>query len=166
MTILKLKSRERRELESLAARTNDATLLRRVQALLWMSAGDDLEVITHRLCVSRRTLYHWVERFRQTEAADLAKRLGDKARSGRPPTAQGIIDPLIDQIIETDPRDADYASTVWTAALLQHYLVEHHQVCVSRRSIGYALERLEIVWKRPRHTLSRRTKFWRQAKGG
>ena len=166
MTILKLKSRERQQLESLAARTTDASVLRRVQALLWIGAGDEIAGVTQRLCVSRRTIYYWVERFQQTDRADLAQRLGNKARSGRPPTAQGIIDPLIDQIIETDPRAADYASTVWTAQLLQYYLAEQHHICVSRRSISYALERLEISWKRPRHQLARRAKFWRQAKGG
>ncbi len=166
MTILKLKSRERQQLESLAARTTDASVLRRVQALLWTGAGDEIEGISQRLCVSRRTIYYWVERFQQTGSADLAQRLGNKARSGRPPTAQGIIDPLLDQIIETDPREADYASTVWTAQLLQHYLAARHHICVSRRSISYALARLEIIWKRPRHQLARRAQFWRQAKGG
>ncbi len=166
MTILELKSRECRQLKSLAAQTNDANILRRVQALLWLGAGDDTDDIAKRLCVSRRTIYYWVERFQTTDERDLAARLADKARSGRPATAQGIIDPLIDQIVNTDPRDVGYVSTVWTATLLQHYVNEHHQICVSRRSIGYALERLEIRWKRPRHQLARRAKFWRQAKGG
>ena len=166
MTILEIKSRECRQLEALVFRTNDASVLRRVQALLWLGAGDEIDDIAKRLCVSRRTIYYWVERFQTSDGRELAARLADKARSGRPPTAHGIIDPLIDQIIDTDPRDAGYASTVWTAGLLQHYLIGQHQVSVSRRSISYALERLEIRWKRPRHTLSRRAKFWRQAKGG
>jgi transposase len=74
--------------------------------------------------------------------------------------------PLIDQIIDTDPRELDYRSTVWTAALLRQYLSESHQLSVSQRSVSYALSRLSIRWKRPRHQLALRHRFWRQAKGG
>jgi small-conductance mechanosensitive channel len=59
-----------------------------------------------------------------------------------------------------------YNSTVWTAGLLQLYLAEVHQEKVSLRSISYALERLGLNWKHPRHTLSLRDPFWRQSKGG
>ena len=50
----------------------------------------------------------------------------DAPRSGRPPTALGIIDPLIEAVIEADPRDYGYHATGWTAPLLQRYLEEVH----------------------------------------
>ncbi|MGZ3316046.1 MAG: winged helix-turn-helix domain-containing protein, partial [Isosphaeraceae bacterium] len=67
---------------------------------------------------------------------------------------------------DRDPRDFGYHSTVWTAPLLMRYLERVHGVAASRRSIGSALERLRIRWKRPRHQLARRPDTWRQAKGG
>jgi transposase len=164
--LLNLTGKERGLLETIVATSRDTRQLQRAQAMLWLAEGESVATVAHLLRVSRQTIYGWTMRLHKVEAFDLAKRLCDGIRSGRPPTAQGIIDPLIDQIIESDPREAGYASTVWTAGLLQHYLVEQHQVAVSRRSISYALERLEIIWKRPRHTLARRAKFWRQAKGG
>ena len=38
--------------------------------------------------------------------------------AGRPPTASGVIDPLIAEVIDDDPRESGYRSTNWTAALL------------------------------------------------
>lgn len=105
MTILELSSRERTSLEILAVQTNSAKELRRAQALIWLNDGESIEEVAERLCVSRRTIYYWVEWFESSVGLDLASRLADAPRSGRPATAQGIIDPLIDEVIETDPRD-------------------------------------------------------------
>jgi transposase len=88
------------------------------------------------------------------------------ARSGRPRTAHGIIDPLIVAVIERDPRDLGYRSTVWTAPLLTQYLWEEHDLTVSRPSVSRALGRVGFRWKRPRHRLARCPTTWRQATGG
>jgi transposase len=166
MTTLKLSSQERKRLQALAARTADAGVLRRAQALLWLASGHGIEDVTQRLCVCRRTVYYWVERYEAREADDLAGRLSALPRSGRPRTASGVIDPLIDSIIDGDPREFGYRSTVWTAGLLRRHLAESHDLAVSQRSVSYALSRLSIRWKRPRHQLALRARYWRQAKGG
>ena len=166
MTTLKLSSQERKRLQALAARTTDACVLRRAQALLWLASGHAIEDVTQRLCVCRRTVYYWAGQYATREADDIAGRLGALPRSGRPRSAAGIIDPLIDSIIDQDPRELGYRSTVWTAGLLRQYLSESHQLQVSQRSVSYALSRLSIRWKRPRHQLALRARYWRQAKGG
>ena len=124
MTTLKLSSQERKRLQALAARTADAGVLRRAQALLWLASGQGLEDVTQRLCVCRRTVYYWVEQYEAREVDDLAGRLSALPRSGRPRTAKGVIDPLIDSIIDGDPRELGYRSTVWTAGLLRRHLAE------------------------------------------
>ena len=166
MTTLKLSSQERKRLQALAARTADAGVLRRAQALLWLASGHGLEDVTQRLCVCRRTVYYWVEQYAAREADDLPGRLSAAPRRGRPRTAKGVIDPLIDSIIDSDPRELGYRSTVWTAGLLRRHLAESHHLAVSQRSVSYALSRLSIRWKRPRHQLALRARYWRQAKGG
>ena len=166
MTTLKLSSQERKRLQALAARTADAGVLRRAQALLWLASGHGLEDVTQRLCVCRRTVYYWVEQYAARETDDLPGRLSALPRSGRPRTAKGLIDPLIDGIIDSDPRELGYRSTVWTAGLLRRHLAESHHLVVSQRSVSYALSRLSIRWKRPRHQLALRARYWRQAKGG
>lgn len=166
MTTLKLSSQERKRLQALAARTADAGVLRRAQALLWLASGHGLEDVTQRLCVCRRAVYYWVEQYAARGADDLPGRLSASPRSGRPRTAKGVIDPLIDSVIDSDPRELGYRSTVWTAGLLRRHLAASHHLAVSQRSVSYALSRLSLRWKRPRHQLALRARYWRQAKGG
>lgn len=166
MIHLKLSRKERTELEWLIGHTRDARLLQRAQAVLWFVMDESVDAIALLLLVSRQSVYNWLERFQKRDSLSLAARLADAARSGCTRTAHGIIDPLIDAVIETDPRELGYRSTVWTAGLLQTYLSEEHQIAVSAKSISFAIARLQIRWKRPWHQLMLRAAFWRQAKGG
>jgi transposase len=161
-----LSDRLRGELEDLVTHTPLAKERSRAQALLWLADGESVEQVAELLQVSRQTVYNWTDRFQQREGLDLRARLLDAPRSGRPPTALGIIDPLIEAVIDQDPRKSGYHSTVWTAALLIHHLKRVHGIEVSRKSISSAMDRLRIRWKRPRHQLALRPETWRQSKGG
>jgi transposase len=166
MAPLVLTGREFVQLEALLLATPHAREVCRLQALLWLAQGETVAEVADRLFVSPRTVYSWVERFHQRDDRDLFARLQDAPRSGRPPTALAIIDPLIEAVIDLDPRDFGYHATVWTVPLLQHYLRSVHQREVSSSSIRRAIDRLDLRWKRPRHQLARRPDTWRQAKGG
>jgi len=165
-TIIKLNYKERSELEAILKSRASGEILQRAQALLLLDEGESVADVAELLHVSRQTVYNLMARFEQRSEHNLTARLADAARSGRPATAKGVIDPLIDSVIDSDPRDYGYNSTVWTADLLRHYLSDIHQEEVSLRSVGYALSRLGLRWKRPRYTLMLRDPFWRQAKGG
>jgi transposase len=164
--IIHLTGRQRSILEYLPRTQCDSRQYQRALALLLLDEGDTPEEVAEYLHVSRQTVYNWARRFEQRQALAPALRLLDAPRSGRPPTAQGIIDPLIEAVIDEDPRDYGYNSTVWTAALLRLYLWQEHRRAAGRRSIGRAMARLRLRWKHPRHELARRAPFWRQAKGG
>jgi transposase len=166
MVSIILNDRLRGELENLWTPTPLAKERSRAQALLWLAGGESVEEVAELLQVSRQTVSNWVERFRQREGLDLRERLLDAPRPGRPPTALGIIDPWIEVVIDQDPRELGSHSTVWTATLLLPYLRQAHGVEVSRKSIGLAIARLRIRWKRPRHQLALRPETWRQSKGG
>lgn len=166
MTHLKLSRKERAELEWLISHTHDARLLARAQAVLWLITGESVGEIARRLLVSRQSAYNWFRRFEERDTRPLAERLADAGRCGRPRTCHGIIDPLIEAVIESDPREFGYNSTVWTAPLLCAYLSEEHRLAVSAKSVQFAIARLSIRWKRPRHRLALRPETWRQSKGG
>lgn len=166
MTFFDLSPRERRALEELTIRTDEAKSLRRAQALLWLDAGESVQAVAERLLVSRQAVYTWLSHFQTREGLPLALRVAEGQHPGRPRTVHGVIDPLLDAMIDSDPRDLGYRATVWTAPLLTHYLLDRHGVAVSRPSVSLALTRLGIRWKRPRHSLARRAATWRQAKGG
>ena len=166
MTLFDLSPRERRALEDLTIRTDEAKSLRRVQTLLWLDDGDSVEEVAERLLVSRQAVYKWISHFQARDGLPIVDRVAEGQHPGRPRTVSGVIDPLLDAIIDSDPRDLGYRTTVWTAPLLKQYLLDTHGLAVSRASVSLALGRLRIRWKRPRHSLSRRSATWRQAKGG
>ncbi|HWH69698.1 MAG TPA: helix-turn-helix domain-containing protein [Candidatus Sulfotelmatobacter sp.] len=164
--LIDLSFKERSALDGLLTQHIASRQFQRALALVLLDDGESIEEVSEHLLVSRRTVYNWVDRFKHRCELSPTERLLDGARSGRPATAQGIIEPFIEEVIDCDPREYGYNSTVWTAPLLGHYLHDVHQQSVSLRSIGAALARLRIHWKLPRHVLSRRAPFWRQAKGG
>jgi len=166
LTFFSLSQKERSSLEQVVRNTDDAHSLRRAQTLFWLNEGESAAEVADWLCVSRSVIYKWVRQFQERYGLEIWRRVSDEPRSGRPRTACGIIDPLIDDVIDVDPRDLGYRSTVWTAPLLEQYLVEVHQIRVSVQSVRLAIKRLGIRWKRPRHVLSKRSETWRQAKGG
>ena len=166
MTEFRLKNRERVDLENFMLHTPSVKERCRAQVILWLDEGESVEQIAELLHVSRQTVYNWVDRFQQRQDPDLRARLADAPRQGRPPTALGIIDPLIAEIIDRDPGQLGYYATGWTVPLIQHHLKQVHGIEVCTRSISLALDRLRLRWKRPRHQLSRRPDTWRQAKGG
>src|SRR5690348_1818633 len=115
MAPFQLQPWERRRLLQLLHQTHEATQLRRAQGLLWLHDGQSVTAVADLLLVSRQTVYNWVEAFRGRTDLDAAERLLDAPRSGRPTTALGIIDPLIDAVIDDDPHGYGYRATVWTA---------------------------------------------------
>ncbi|HKG97529.1 MAG TPA: helix-turn-helix domain-containing protein [Pyrinomonadaceae bacterium] len=161
-----LSRRERAKMQDLIAHPHDARQTLRAYALLWLDDGESVPEVAQRLGVTRQTVYNWASRFQARTDLELDLRLLDAPRCGRPCTATGIIDPLIEAVIERDPREFDYRSTIWTAPLLVEYLRDEHKLMVSDDSVRLAIARLRVRWKRPRHQLALRPQTWRQAKGG
>jgi len=165
MALIRLNSKDVARLEKLLTSRPDARQLKRAQALLWLSDGESVEEVAEHLRITPQTVYNWVERFEARADLSLEERLADGVRKGRPPTALEIIDPIINEVIDRDPRQFGYRSTIWTAPLLRQYLANEHQIEVSIKSVSLAIDRLRIVWKRPRHKLALRAEKWRLAKG-
>jgi transposase len=165
MAPLTLSARQRADLDVILTHTRLARERCRAQALLWLAEGSNAGEVAELLHVSRQTVYNWVGRFQDRDGLGVMTRLRDALRPGRPRTGGGI-DPLVAEVIDSDPRELGYRSTVWTAPLLSRYLHEHHRIAVCDRTVSRAITRLDIRWKRPRHQLARRPGTWRQSKGG
>src|SRR3982751_1644858 len=134
----RLTTKQRTTLQQLVRVIRDARLLRRCQALLWRADGESIATIAGRLGVSRQTVHNWVARF-ETRSGVAAERIADGERSGRPASAHGIIDLLLADLIDDDPRAFGYAATAWTAPLLQKHLAEQHHLEVSVISVRRAI---------------------------
>src|SRR5215208_4140107 len=142
MTDSILSRRDRAKVQDLIAHPHDARQTLRAYALLWLDDGESVPEVARRLGVSRQTVYNWAGRLALRDETEVAARLPDAPRGGRPCSAAGVIDPLIDEVIERDPRELDYRSTVWTASLLVAYLRDEHQLSVSGDSVRLAIARL------------------------
>jgi transposase len=163
--LIDLTSDERNELEAVLVAKTSAKEFKRAQALLLLDENNSVAEIAELLRTSRQTIYNWIARFQLRRTRPVEERLRDAPRDGRPATVGEIIDELLDEILDADPRAYGYRSTVWTAELFQQYLRDYFQLNASERSVQYALKRLCVRWKRPRHTLALRDPVWQQAKG-
>jgi len=163
--LIDLTSGERNELEAILAANLSAKEFKRAQALLLLDENNSVAEVAELLRTSRQTIYNWVARFQLRRTRPVEERLRDAPRDGRPATISEIIDELLDEILDSDPRIYGYRSTVWTAELFQQYLCDYFQINAGERSVQYALKRLSVRWKHPRHTLALRDPAWQQAKG-
>lgn len=166
MALIELSSAERRSLRQIVKRSRDAKQVRRAQALLWLDQGEPVTTVARRQEVSRQTVYDWVCGFQEGRHKPTAERLRDRHRSGRPPEKGQAVEALVQQVMDTDPRQLGYHSPVWTTPLLRQHLKREQGMEVSERTIRRRLRGLGYRYKRPRYVLSRRSPTWRQAKGG
>jgi Homeodomain-like domain len=105
MTPFVLHPRERQELEGMELDPLAATSLRRTQALLWLDEGESVQEVAERLHLSRQAIYKWISRFHTRSTLPMAARIADGRHPGRPRTVRGVIDPLLDAVIDGNPRD-------------------------------------------------------------
>jgi len=153
-------------LEAIVARPRDGRQCRRAQALLWLAKGEGPTAVAQRLRVHRDTIYAWAARYRQREVQRVPARLMDDARTGRPRWLAERVERVLVTVLETDPQAQGYRAAQWTTPLLCQYLREHQALVVSAVTVRRCLHRLGYRWKRPRYILARRSRYWRQAKGG
>jgi len=101
---LRLSPTDSQNLLGVAHATHDPRPPHGAPALLWLHAGDTVDEVATRLFVTPRTVFRWLRRFHTRQALALPARLADGPRSGRPKTAAGIIDTLLSEVINGDPR--------------------------------------------------------------
>jgi transposase len=166
MAVIVLSSAGRRALEAIVARPRDGRQYRRAQALLWLAAGERPTAVAQRLRVHRDTVYAWATRYRERRRHRVPARLREGARPGRPRRLAERVERVLVAVLETDPPSQGYRAAQWTTPLLRQYVREHQALDVSEVTVRRCLHRLGYRWKRPRDVLARRSRYWRQAKGG
>ena len=158
---------ERSALQDIVKHAREGQVVKRAQAFLWLDAGEPPPTIAHRLAITRQTVYNWVHTFQTRERQSLLERLRDGPRSGRPPTKRAAITALIKRLWEqsSSASTREPADIPRTAPALRRHLAQEG-VVVNERTIRSTLRQLNYRYKRPRYVLARRSKTWRQQKGG
>jgi transposase len=148
------------------ARPQDGRPYRRAQALLWLDDGERPAAVAQRLRGHRDTIYAWAVRYQQRGRQRVPARLRAGARTGRPRRLAERVERVLVTGLETNPQSRGYRASQWTTPLLCQYRREHQALAVSEVTVRRCLHRLGHRWKRPRYILARRSRYWRQAKGG
>src|SRR5438105_624723 len=89
--IVRLSGAARKVLTEMAGHGATARTVRRAQALLWLEAGEPVELVAQRLHVSRQMLYALVARYTQRANWPVHKRIQDATHSGRPTTKGQLV---------------------------------------------------------------------------
>jgi transposase len=152
MRAWRLTAAQRRTLERELARARDASLFRRILALLEVDAGCPLGEVAERLRVDRRSVQRWIARYRsQPNVQALRHRLGQ----GRPRRWDPALEARLEAALNRRPTDFGYAGTGWTVPLLQQWLAEDSPGSrFSAATLRRRLRERDYVWKRFRYVLS------------
>ena len=129
-----------------------ARVAKRATVLHSLHLGYRVEIIAQMHNLSVASIYNQVKRF-QTEGIG---GLPDKPKSGRPSKATAEYVQLLEQTLQSDPKDKGYAFNVWTQARLRQYLAQQTGIEISRSRFQELLERLEYVYRRPKRDLGQR----------
>jgi transposase len=150
MSRLHLNARQRHLLEHQLRTARTARLYRRTLALVEAAQGKPIARIARSLGVSRRSFYHWRQRYTaQHDPAALCDRKG----SGHPSVWTGQLRRVLEQGLTHKPDSYGYQASEWTVPLLIEHLASQSGQRVSDSTVRRQLRRMGYVWKRPRYAL-------------
>ena len=160
-----LTARERKALRTVVSSTRDAKPLRQAQALLALDAGEKAKRVAQRVGIHRSTVFQWRREFIDRRGEPVGVDWEIVLVRG-PRTPREVATKHVSGLMDASPQEFGYRHTVWTVPLLRSHLGRVEDVKVSVTTLRRTLRDLGYRWKRPRYVLSRRSKTWRQAKGG
>lgn len=129
-----------------------ARVAQRATGLHSLHLGYRVEEVARMHQISTASVYNHVQRFEEEGVAGVA----DKPKSGRPRKATPEYIALLEQTLESDPKDRGYGFAVWTQARLRHYLAQQTGITISRSRFQELLDQLGYVYRRPKRDLGQR----------
>jgi putative transposase len=135
-------------LEQAAAEAESPDLRRRAEALCLLHAGQSVTQVAQRLGVSRRSIFHWIARYR----AEGLDGLRTKPRSGRPRITDDHYRTQLKAMLARSPRDYGCYMHVWIVGWLAQYLQDETGVCPSASTLRALMHELGYVFShKPGH---------------
>jgi transposase len=166
MNTFSLTPAQKSALQQAIRHSDSSDVVIRAQALLWLASGKSPTEVASTLKVSRQTVYNWMSRVQDKRPGKLEGALIDTPKPGRPASMLEKVIPILEEVVDFDPREFGFHQTTWTAPLLQFYLHSQHSVNVSADTVHRALSELHLKWKRPRYVLTLKDPHASQSKGG
>ncbi|MDQ3603725.1 MAG: winged helix-turn-helix domain-containing protein [Actinomycetota bacterium] len=149
--LLQLEQHEREEVWALLRRKDLSSRMReRLEMVKAAQMGQDLQQISAWCGRTPRTVRRWLAAFATGGVASVA----DAPRSGRPPRADEAYLRVLEETLESKPRELGLGFDVWTSPRLCAHLEERTGVKIAPGWLRALLARLRFACGRPKHTLS------------
>jgi transposase len=150
MSELQLTASQRRRLEQQLRSTQDASLFRRILAVLEAADGRSVAEIAHLVRTSRVSVYHWIDRYDQDRDPAC---LADHRGGNRPSLWTEELQAVLRSSLGQRPDHFGYQAVEWTVALIQEHLARWTGTRPAATTIRRRLHAFGYVWKRPRYVL-------------
>ncbi len=155
-------ARDRQRLSDAMARSVEARVFRRLQAVLLVATGRSFAEVAQITGLSLRSVYHLVDRYLQSHRVES---LQDQSRSGRPPAAPQLTTAQILRELQRSPLKLGYRTTVWTVETLAHRLNQRYHCAIVPRTLRRRMQQIDLVCKRPRYFYEEKDPHRAQKKG-
>lgn len=131
-------------------RGGDARVVRRAQIVRLSGEGHKVPQIADWWQMSGQGVRTILHRFNAEGLASLA----DKPRGGRPAKVTERYVALLEEAVQTTPRDLGYPFSSWTLERLREYLGRQTGVLLNPRYLSQLMARHGIVYRRPKHVMA------------
>lgn len=150
---LSLDDSQREELTELVRSTDDANVVRRALAMLFVDECDTKTEAAQRVRASRNSLYRWLDWFKHDGLEGLQQ---DERGAPRETVTKEVVD-TVETLLDQSPRQAGYLRSRWTTPLLAEEVSRRTEAEPHPSTIRRLLYRLDYSWTRARHAEAQRT---------
>ena len=148
-SLVRLSRPQKRRLQRIVQRSQDARPVRRAQVVLQLASGVGVTQVSDALSVARSTVYRWAEQFMALGETCLSV-----CRSGRPAyTVDETLRETLLELVSQPPSDYGYLRSTWTSEMLARTLAGLLGRPVHASTVRRELPRLGLRWRRARPTL-------------
>ena len=145
----KLNEAELSMIEEIIQSSKDVRVLKRATAIRMLHLGHKPEEVSQALSVSMPSVYNWVRRWKSEGECGLQ----DRAKSGRPPTADQAYVQVLEETLEKDPWELGYHFNLWTISRLNQHVTQVTGKQLGDERLRILLRSLGWVYRRPKEDL-------------
>ena len=144
---LKLTTTQQNDLANqlkMAEAKGDSREAKRIMAILALGSGQDKDTVARVLCVTVKSIYHWVRQF----LLNGVRGLRSKKSPGRPSKLTKSQRRQLAELIEAGPEKAGFVGNCWHSPMIQQLILEQFGVSFSVHYISQLLKNMGFSYQK------------------